>query len=227
MMGQQKSEAQLFNYAVNLEKRVRSNHPLRKVKAAIDFGFVREAVAHCYGKNGNESVAPEVILKMMFLLFFDDIKSERELMEVIGQPRLREHPQDLPDASLQNHARPLGHGADVVHEIPRGRGRRLDVHNTSEVLFPLCANTDPQRDSIFTKGPADVLGHATSEIAIGTKLGIDATRKLTGEGDKRGWPPLIQMDENTRKKIDALPGEIRGNDIWRSTSTNSELGKLE
>ena len=85
MMGQQKSEAQLFNYAVDLEKRVRSNHPLRKVKAAIDFGFVREAVAHCYGKNGNESVAPEVILKMMFLLFFDDIKSERELMEVIGE----------------------------------------------------------------------------------------------------------------------------------------------
>src|SRR6266446_7138802 len=85
MMGEQKSEAQLFNYAINVEKRVRSNHPLRQVKAAIDFGFVREEVAHCYGKKGNESVAPEVILKMMFLLFFDDIKSERELMEVIGE----------------------------------------------------------------------------------------------------------------------------------------------
>ena len=85
MMGQQKSEAQLFNYAVNLEKRVRSNHPLRKVKAAIDFGIAREEVAHCYGKNGNESVAPEVILKMIFLLFFGEIKSERELMEVIGR----------------------------------------------------------------------------------------------------------------------------------------------
>jgi len=64
---------------------VRAAHPLRRVKATIDFGFVREEVAHCYGKNGNESVAPEVILKMMFLLFFDDIKSERELMEVIGE----------------------------------------------------------------------------------------------------------------------------------------------
>src|SRR6184192_3182762 len=85
MMGEQKSEPQLFNYAVNLEKRVRANHPLRRVKAAIDLGFVREEVAHCYGKNGNESVAPEVILKMMFLLFFDDIASERELMEVIGE----------------------------------------------------------------------------------------------------------------------------------------------
>jgi len=85
MMGQQKSEPQLFNYALNLEKRVRANHPLRQIKAAIDFAFVRQEVAHCYGKKGNESVAPEVILKMMFLLFFDDIKSERELMEVIGE----------------------------------------------------------------------------------------------------------------------------------------------
>jgi len=84
-MGQQKSEPQLFNYAVNLEKRVRANHPLRQIKALIDLSFVREEVAHCYGTNGNESVDPEVILKMMFLLFFDDIASERELMEVIGE----------------------------------------------------------------------------------------------------------------------------------------------
>jgi 4-hydroxy-3-polyprenylbenzoate decarboxylase len=82
----------------------------------------------------------------------------------------------------------------------------VDVHNTSEVLFRLCANTDPQRDSIFTKGPADVLDHATSEIAIGTKLGIDATRKLHGEGFKRPWPPLIKMDEAVKAKIEKLFG---------------------
>ena len=80
----------------------------------------------------------------------------------------------------------------------------VDVHNTSEVLFRLCANTDPQRDAIFTKGPADVLDHATSELAIGTKMGIDATHKLPGEGHKRGWPPLIRMDETIRSRIDAL-----------------------
>src|SRR6266566_9203795 len=85
MMGEHKSEPHLFNYAVNLEKLVRANHPLRQVKAAIDFSIVREEVAHCYGRNCIESVPPEVILKMMFLLFFDDVKSERELMEVIGE----------------------------------------------------------------------------------------------------------------------------------------------
>jgi 4-hydroxy-3-polyprenylbenzoate decarboxylase len=34
---------------------------------------------------------------------------------------------------------------------------------------------------IFTKGPSDVFDHATSEIASGSKLGIDATKKLLGE----------------------------------------------
>ncbi|MEI9863052.1 MAG: hypothetical protein WDN00_00540 [Limisphaerales bacterium] len=47
----------------------------------------------------------------------------------------------------------------------------VNVHNTSEVLFHLTANTDPQRDSIFTKGPSDVLDHATSEIASGQQAG--------------------------------------------------------
>jgi len=80
----------------------------------------------------------------------------------------------------------------------------VNVHNTSEVLFRLCANTDPQRDSIFTKGPADVLDHATSEMAIGSKLGIDATKKLPGEGFKRPWPPLIKMDEAVKAKVEKL-----------------------
>ena len=80
----------------------------------------------------------------------------------------------------------------------------VNVHNTSEVLFHLTANTDPHRDSIFTKGPSDVLDHATSEIAIGSKLGIDATKKIPGEGFKRAWPPLIKMDESVKAKIDSL-----------------------
>jgi 4-hydroxy-3-polyprenylbenzoate decarboxylase len=69
------------------------------------------------------------------------------------------------------------------------------MHNTSDVLFRLCANTDPQ---------CYVLDRATREIASGSKLGIDATKKLASEGFKRPWPPLIKMDATVRKKIDAL-----------------------
>jgi len=94
----------------------------------------------------------------------------------------------------------------------------VDVHNTSEVLFRLCANTDPQRacppkpwrrrNSIFTKGPSDVLDHATSEIASGSKLGIDATKKIPGEGFKRPWPPLIKMDAAVKAKVEKLFGNL-------------------
>ena len=80
----------------------------------------------------------------------------------------------------------------------------VDVHNTSDVLFRLCANTAPQRDSIFTKGPADVLDHATSEVASGSKLGIDATKKLPGEGFKRPRPPLIKMDAAVKAKVEKI-----------------------
>ncbi len=36
--------------------------------------------------------------------------------------------------------------------------------------------------------------------------GIDATKKIPGEGFKRAWPPLIKMDDAVRKKIDAQFG---------------------
>ena len=44
------------------------------------------------------------------------------------------------------------------------------------------------------------------KVASGSDLGIDATKKIPGEGFKRAWPPLIKMDKATRKKIDALFG---------------------
>ena len=60
------------------------------------------------------------------------------------------------------------------------------------------------RDNRFTKGPSDVLDHATSEIASGRKLGIDATKKIPGEGFKRPWPPLIKMDATVKAKVGKL-----------------------
>src|ERR1700720_1188786 len=165
MMGEQKREPELFNYAVNLEKRGRANHPLRKVKGAIDFGFVREEVAHCYGKNGNESVAPEVILKMMFLLFFDDIKSERELMEVIGE-RLDylwfldyQLEEKIPDHSVLSKARARW-GKEVFESLfVRTVGQCVEaglvdggkIHVDASLI-----DADASRDSVI-KGPPELI----------------------------------------------------------------------
>ena len=85
MIGTHSPQKELFSYRINLDQRVRDNHPLRQIREVVDFDFVRAEVAPLYGYNGNESVPPETILKMMFLLFFDDVSSERELMRIIPE----------------------------------------------------------------------------------------------------------------------------------------------
>ena len=79
-----------------------------------------------------------------------------------------------------------------------------DVHNTSEVLFRLCANTDPKRDSTIITNPSDSLDHAPSTQNVGSHMGLDATRKLAGEGYPRPWPELVRMDEEVQRLVDAL-----------------------
>jgi IS5 family transposase len=82
MMGRsQKTECKLFYHGVSLERRVPADHPLRRISKLIDFTFVRSRVEELYGVNGNVSVDPAVILKLMFLLIYEDLKSERALME--------------------------------------------------------------------------------------------------------------------------------------------------
>lgn len=49
-----------------------------------------------------------------------------------------------------------------------------------------------------------MLDHATSEIASGSKLGINAMKKISGKGFKRAWPPLIKMDESVKAKVEKL-----------------------
>ncbi len=81
-----------------------------------------------------------------------------------------------------------------------------DVHNTSEVLFRLCANTDPQRDSAFIKNPTDALDHAQTTACMGSHMGLDATRKLPSEGYTRAWPELLSMPPEVKARVDQLRG---------------------
>jgi transposase len=76
-------EADLFIYNFNLDKKIPPDHPLRSVLKAVDFDFIYDEVAHLYGTTGNPSVPPPIILKLMFLLFYYDVPSERELMKLL------------------------------------------------------------------------------------------------------------------------------------------------
>ena len=78
----------------------------------------------------------------------------------------------------------------------------VDVHNTEEVLFHLGAHVDPRRDICLVDGPVDALDHAAPYLCAGSKMGIDATRKIPGEGTQRPWPPKIEMPQEIKDLVD-------------------------
>jgi len=84
MMGYEPDcQQKLFYNNINLEKRIPQKHILRRISETIDFNFIYNEVKSQYGYNGNESVPPPTILKMMLILFLYNVRSERELMETI------------------------------------------------------------------------------------------------------------------------------------------------
>ena len=64
----------LFITGFHLEKRIRKDHPLRKIDEKINFGLIYNEVEDTYGQKGNVSVPPPVILKMMLLLLLYNVR---------------------------------------------------------------------------------------------------------------------------------------------------------
>jgi transposase len=86
MMGREGPlQSKLFYTEFNLEQRVRADHPLRQIASRIDFDFAYAALVDHYGSNGNVSVPPPIILKLMLLLVFYNVRSERELMSTLPE----------------------------------------------------------------------------------------------------------------------------------------------
>lgn len=79
--GQQQS---LFSYYFDLEKRIPAEDPIRQLRAILDLEFVLAEVARFYGRCGNKSVDPRVLVKLMLLLFYYQIPSERNLMALLS-----------------------------------------------------------------------------------------------------------------------------------------------
>ena len=82
MRGQDSRSGSLFSY-VDLEQRVRADHPLRTIRT-----LVNEALAsldgrfgEIYSEIGRPSIPPEQLLRAMLLQAFYSVRSERQLME--------------------------------------------------------------------------------------------------------------------------------------------------
>jgi len=84
----------------------------------------------------------------------------------------------------------------------------VNVQDPEEAWWVALNHIDPERDVRFTMGPIDVLDHASRAFTYGSKMGIDATTKWKEEGFDREWPERIEMDAETKARVDAMWGEL-------------------
>ena len=80
----------------------------------------------------------------------------------------------------------------------------VNVRDPQQAWWVALNNIDPERDARFTMGPVDVLDHSSRAFTYGSKMGLDATKKLPEEGFSRNWPPLIEMDDVTKRRVDEM-----------------------
>jgi transposase len=82
MRGFDDRTGELFSY-VDLEKRVRADHPLRAIRSLTDdaLATLTADFAALYSGMGRPSIAPEMLLRAMLPQAFYSVRSERQLME--------------------------------------------------------------------------------------------------------------------------------------------------
>ena len=68
---------------LSLEGLVPNDHFYRRLEECIDLYFVRDLVAPLYAGGGRPSVDPVVFFKLQLVMFFEDLRSERQLMRVV------------------------------------------------------------------------------------------------------------------------------------------------
>src|SRR5436189_6251013 len=79
MMGtKERSFAPLIH--VSLEELVPPDHFYRHLERTLDLSFVRGFVQETYAGGGRPSIDPIVFFKLQLVMFFEGIRSERQLM---------------------------------------------------------------------------------------------------------------------------------------------------
>ncbi len=84
----------------------------------------------------------------------------------------------------------------------------INVRDWKEVIWAITTRVDPARDTLIIENtPIDYLDFASPISGLGGKMGLDATNKFPGETN-REWGTPIMMDDETKKKVDLIWGEL-------------------
>ncbi len=80
----------------------------------------------------------------------------------------------------------------------------IDIRDWKEVIWAITTRVDPSRDTLLVDStPIDYLDFASPVSGLGSKMGLDATNKWSGE-TQREWGAPIVMDEAVKRKVDEM-----------------------
>jgi transposase len=68
----------------SLEDLVPADHFYRHLERSLELTFVRELVREAYADTGRPSIDPVVFFKLQLVLFFEGLRSERQLLQVVA-----------------------------------------------------------------------------------------------------------------------------------------------
>src|SRR3954454_15278748 len=83
MMGQKAREFAIHT-AISMEALVPTGHFYRHLEQTLDLAFVRDLVREHYATGGRPGIDPVVFFKLQLILFFEGLRSERQLMAVVA-----------------------------------------------------------------------------------------------------------------------------------------------
>jgi transposase len=84
MLGPSKSRDLNEPIWVSLDDLVPPKHVYRHRERTLDLAFVRDVVRNTYAELGRPSIDPVVFFKLQLILFFEGLRSERQLMRVVA-----------------------------------------------------------------------------------------------------------------------------------------------
>ena len=84
----------------------------------------------------------------------------------------------------------------------------INARDWKDVMWAVSTRMDPARDIVTVENtPIDYLDFASPVSGLGSKIGLDATNKM-GNETQREWGEKLDMDEATKKRVDAMWAEL-------------------
>lgn len=198
MRGADGRSGELFSY-VDLEARVRPDHPLRAIREVANAALAElsPAFAGLYSAMGRPSIAPERLLRAMLLQAFYSIRSERQLMERLEFDLLFRWFVGLGvDEAVWDHS-----------SFSQNRERLLDGDVAAKFLAAVLAQ--PRVKRLLSSEHFSVDGTLVEAWA--------SLKSFKPKGEGGGDPPAAGPGGGRNAAVD-FKGEKRSNQTHRSTS---------